>query len=68
MAGTHQIWVHDIERGTTKAFSGNGYERNQNGRMWVPLVPDPRAAGSIPRQLPWSRLHVRAPPVSVRGA
>jgi len=38
MAGTHQIWIHDIARGTTKAFSGNGYERNQNGRTWVPLV------------------------------
>eukprot|EP00271_Cylindrocystis_brebissonii_P018072 TRINITY_DN496_c0_g2_i1.p1 TRINITY_DN496_c0_g2~~TRINITY_DN496_c0_g2_i1.p1 ORF type:complete len:1137 (+),score=278.85 TRINITY_DN496_c0_g2_i1:69-3479(+) len=32
MAGQHQIWRYDIEGGTSGVFSGNGYERNQNGR------------------------------------
>ncbi|OWM72419.1 hypothetical protein CDL15_Pgr018304 [Punica granatum] len=31
MAGQHQIWEHDTVDGVTKAFSGNGYERNLNG-------------------------------------
>ncbi|XP_057778824.1 protein SUPPRESSOR OF QUENCHING 1, chloroplastic isoform X2 [Salvia miltiorrhiza] len=30
MAGQHQIWTHTPD-GTTKAFSGDGYERNLNG-------------------------------------
>lgn len=30
MAGTHQVWVHDIESGTTRAFSGSGAELNLN--------------------------------------
>ncbi|KAL5565895.1 hypothetical protein UlMin_029059 [Ulmus minor] len=31
MAGQHQIWEHSTLDGTTKAFSGDGYERNLNG-------------------------------------
>ncbi|KAK4424523.1 protein SUPPRESSOR OF QUENCHING 1, chloroplastic [Sesamum alatum] len=31
MAGQHQIWKHNTLDGTTRAFSGNGYERNLNG-------------------------------------
>ncbi|XAR49254.1 hypothetical protein NMG60_11032383, partial [Bertholletia excelsa] len=31
MAGQHQIWEHNITDGTTRAFSGDGYERNLNG-------------------------------------
>ncbi|XP_048135811.1 protein SUPPRESSOR OF QUENCHING 1, chloroplastic isoform X3 [Rhodamnia argentea] len=31
MAGQHQIWEHDTSEGVTRAFSGNGYERNLNG-------------------------------------
>ncbi|VFR01697.1 unnamed protein product [Cuscuta campestris] len=31
MAGLHQIWEHYTLDGTTKAFSGDGYERNLNG-------------------------------------
>ncbi|GAB4835670.1 Protein SUPPRESSOR OF QUENCHING 1, chloroplastic [Ancistrocladus abbreviatus] len=31
MAGQHQIWVHSVSDETTKAFSGDGYERNLNG-------------------------------------
>ncbi|KAK7259004.1 hypothetical protein RIF29_24598 [Crotalaria pallida] len=31
MAGQHQIWEHDILDGITRAFSGDGYERNLNG-------------------------------------
>ncbi|KAA3487151.1 NHL repeat-containing protein 2 [Gossypium australe] len=31
MAGQHQIWEHSIQDGVTRAFSGNGYERNLNG-------------------------------------
>ncbi|XP_070024129.1 protein SUPPRESSOR OF QUENCHING 1, chloroplastic-like isoform X2 [Nicotiana tabacum] len=31
MAGQHQIWVHETSDGVTRAFSGNGFERNQNG-------------------------------------
>ncbi|KAK0601024.1 hypothetical protein LWI29_020682 [Acer saccharum] len=31
MAGQHQIWVHNTPDGVTKAFSGDGYERNLNG-------------------------------------
>ena len=32
MAGQHQIWRHDLRAGTTRAFSGDGYERTANGR------------------------------------
>lgn len=32
MAGQHQIWQHDIMDGVTSAFSGDGYERNLNGK------------------------------------
>ncbi|GAU11447.1 hypothetical protein TSUD_344380 [Trifolium subterraneum] len=31
MAGQHQIWEHNILSGNTRAFSGDGYERNLNG-------------------------------------
>ncbi|XP_057439055.1 protein SUPPRESSOR OF QUENCHING 1, chloroplastic isoform X2 [Lotus japonicus] len=31
MAGQHQIWEHNILNGITRAFSGDGYERNLNG-------------------------------------
>ncbi|CAA0827271.1 haloacid dehalogenase-like hydrolase family protein [Striga hermonthica] len=31
MAGQHQIWKHNVQDGTTSAFSGDGYERNLNG-------------------------------------
>jgi hypothetical protein len=31
MAGQHQIWEHDVLNGVTRAFSGDGYERNLNG-------------------------------------
>ncbi|KAL3843548.1 hypothetical protein ACJIZ3_000951 [Penstemon smallii] len=31
MAGQHQIWIHNTLDGTTRAFSGDGYERNLNG-------------------------------------
>ncbi|KAJ4825096.1 Protein SUPPRESSOR OF QUENCHING 1, chloroplastic [Turnera subulata] len=31
MAGQHQIWEHNILDGVTRAFSGDGYERNLNG-------------------------------------
>jgi hypothetical protein len=31
MAGQHQIWEHDVSNGVTRAFSGDGYERNLNG-------------------------------------
>ncbi|KAK6143862.1 hypothetical protein DH2020_024210 [Rehmannia glutinosa] len=31
MAGQHQIWKHNTLDGTTRAFSGDGYERNLNG-------------------------------------
>ncbi|XP_020591433.1 NHL repeat-containing protein 2 isoform X2 [Phalaenopsis equestris] len=31
MAGQHQIWEHNISDGTTRAFSGDGFERNLNG-------------------------------------
>ncbi|KAF5739976.1 NHL repeat-containing protein 2 isoform X1 [Tripterygium wilfordii] len=31
MAGQHQIWEHNTMDGITKAFSGDGYERNLNG-------------------------------------
>ncbi|KAL6132788.1 hypothetical protein ACLB2K_065027 [Fragaria x ananassa] len=31
MAGQHQIWQLDIVDGVTRAFSGDGYERNLNG-------------------------------------
>ncbi|XP_028779438.1 protein SUPPRESSOR OF QUENCHING 1, chloroplastic [Neltuma alba] len=31
MAGQHQIWEHNLLDGITKAFSGDGYERNLNG-------------------------------------
>ncbi|XWS42320.1 hypothetical protein CRYUN_Cryun16bG0004300 [Craigia yunnanensis] len=31
MASPHQIWEHNTQDGVTKAFSGNGYERNLNG-------------------------------------
>jgi hypothetical protein len=32
MAGQHQVWRHKISEGITEAFSGDGYERNLNGR------------------------------------
>ena len=32
MAGQHQIWRHDLRAGTTGGFSGDGFERNANGR------------------------------------
>lgn len=32
MAGQHQIWRHDVALGVTSAFSGDGSERNANGR------------------------------------
>ncbi|EPS73091.1 hypothetical protein M569_01658, partial [Genlisea aurea] len=31
MAGQHQIWRHNTTDGTTRVFSGDGYERNLNG-------------------------------------
>ncbi|KAI3781172.1 hypothetical protein L2E82_11176 [Cichorium intybus] len=31
MAGQHQIWEHSTLDGVTRAFSGDGYERNLNG-------------------------------------
>ncbi|KAJ8752307.1 hypothetical protein K2173_003943 [Erythroxylum novogranatense] len=31
MAGQHQIWEHNTQDGITRAFSGDGYERNLNG-------------------------------------
>ncbi|KAG6466781.1 hypothetical protein ZIOFF_075414 [Zingiber officinale] len=31
MAGQHQIWEYNSSNGVTKAFSGDGYERNLNG-------------------------------------
>lgn len=31
MAGQHQIWQHDTFDGSTRAFSGDGFERNLNG-------------------------------------
>ncbi|XP_034222109.1 protein SUPPRESSOR OF QUENCHING 1, chloroplastic isoform X2 [Prunus dulcis] len=31
MAGQHQIWEHNTDGGVTRAFSGDGYERNLNG-------------------------------------
>lgn len=31
MAGQHQIWEHNTDDGVTRAFSGDGYERNLNG-------------------------------------
>ncbi|XP_027351867.1 protein SUPPRESSOR OF QUENCHING 1, chloroplastic isoform X4 [Abrus precatorius] len=31
MAGQHQIWEHNLLDATTRAFSGDGYERNLNG-------------------------------------
>uniref|UniRef100_A0A7N0TF14 Thioredoxin domain-containing protein n=1 Tax=Kalanchoe fedtschenkoi TaxID=63787 RepID=A0A7N0TF14_KALFE len=31
MAGQHQIWEHNTVDGATRAFSGDGYERNLNG-------------------------------------
>ncbi|XP_059313314.1 protein SUPPRESSOR OF QUENCHING 1, chloroplastic isoform X2 [Lycium ferocissimum] len=31
IAGQHQIWEHRTSDGVTRAFSGNGYERNLNG-------------------------------------
>ncbi|CAK7340522.1 unnamed protein product [Dovyalis caffra] len=31
MAGQHQIWQHNVSDGVTRAFSGDGYERNLNG-------------------------------------
>lgn len=32
MAGQHQIWQHNLADGVTKVFSGDGYERNLNGK------------------------------------
>ncbi|CAH2068739.1 unnamed protein product [Thlaspi arvense] len=37
MAGQHQIWEHNITDGTTRAFSGDGYERNLNGGWGIVL-------------------------------
>lgn len=34
MAGQHQIWEHNILSGVTRAFSGDGYERNLNGSRY----------------------------------
>lgn len=31
MAGQHQIWEHNTLDGVTRAFSGDGYEKNLNG-------------------------------------
>ncbi|KAK7397113.1 hypothetical protein VNO78_18280 [Psophocarpus tetragonolobus] len=31
IAGQHQIWEHNLLDATTRAFSGDGYERNLNG-------------------------------------
>uniref|UniRef100_A0A1D1YFL6 NHL repeat-containing protein 2 n=2 Tax=Anthurium amnicola TaxID=1678845 RepID=A0A1D1YFL6_9ARAE len=31
MAGQHQIWEYNVSTGVTRAFSGDGYERNLNG-------------------------------------
>ncbi|XP_014495822.1 protein SUPPRESSOR OF QUENCHING 1, chloroplastic [Vigna radiata var. radiata] len=31
MAGQHQIWEHNLLEATSRAFSGDGYERNLNG-------------------------------------
>ncbi|KAL5783728.1 hypothetical protein ACOSP7_008757 [Xanthoceras sorbifolium] len=31
MAGQHQVWVHNTPDGVTRAFSGDGFERNLNG-------------------------------------
>ncbi|KAM0954516.1 putative transcription factor WD40-like family [Dioscorea sansibarensis] len=31
MAGQHQVWEHDTVDGITRAFSGDGFERNLNG-------------------------------------
>ncbi|KAI3976934.1 hypothetical protein MKX01_008792 [Papaver californicum] len=31
LAGQHQIWEHNTLDGVTRAFSGDGYERNLNG-------------------------------------
>ncbi|KAL3635830.1 hypothetical protein CASFOL_020377 [Castilleja foliolosa] len=42
MAGQHQIWKHSTLDGTTRAFSGDGYERNLNGLNVVsPLSVSP---------------------------
>ena len=46
MAGQHQIWVHDLRAGTTRAFSGDGYERMANGRSgpstsWAQVLSQP---------------------------
>ncbi|XP_031265202.1 protein SUPPRESSOR OF QUENCHING 1, chloroplastic-like [Pistacia vera] len=35
MAGQHQIWEHNTLDGVTKAFSGDGYERNLNGSRLI---------------------------------
>ncbi|KAK9805135.1 hypothetical protein WJX72_001459 [[Myrmecia] bisecta] len=35
MAGQHQVWRHDLQSGRSEVFSGDGYERNQNGRNGV---------------------------------
>lgn len=34
MAGQHQIWQHTVVDGSTKVFSGDGYERNLNGKRY----------------------------------
>lgn len=34
MAGQHQIWEHNTLDGQTRAFSGDGYERNLNGTRY----------------------------------
>ena len=35
MAGQHQIWEHNLLAATTRAFSGDGYERNLNGSRYT---------------------------------
>lgn len=34
MAGQHQIWEHNTLDEVTRAFSGDGYERNLNGSRY----------------------------------
>jgi len=34
MAGQHQIWEHNLLAATSRAFSGDGYERNLNGSRY----------------------------------
>ena len=34
MAGQHQIWQHTVSDSSTKVLSGDGYERNLNGKRY----------------------------------